>query len=236
MVSRGFRSGAAVTAAASAALIGFGAPASAQDGSADLLPSGFPCIHTNVYPFPLLDWGWGPNDGVAPRFAAAPGPSGAGYLDLYTPPNGVTNFFHPGINTPLSMLLGGNSLGFRHQGATAFQLRIRGADRPDDLSGFTTLVWEPVYNGNPPANAWVDSFDLARGQWWSTRDIGGQPAGAATANLRTLEEISSANPRAFVTEYGVNVGRTNVASQGLADDIVYGCARWDFEPAPSGSG
>ena len=73
-----------------------------------------------------------------------PGASGAGYLDLYTPANGVTNYFHPGISTPLSDLLGPNSLGFLHSGATAFQLRIRWADRTDgDLTGFTTLVWEP---------------------------------------------------------------------------------------------
>ncbi|HEY5853516.1 MAG TPA: hypothetical protein VIW24_05540 [Aldersonia sp.] len=225
-----------VTAAASAAFIAFGVPASAQPGSADILPPGFPCIHTNVYPLPLLEWGWGPIDGAAPRYAADTGPSGAGYLDMYTPPDGVTNYFHPGINTPLSTLLGANSLGFLHRGATAFQLRIRGADRPDDLSGFTTLVWEPAYNNNEGAENWFLSGDLARGNWWSTRDIGGQSAGATTANLRRLDQISNSNPRAFVTEYGVSVGRTSVASQGAADDITYGCARWDFEPAPSGSG
>lgn len=173
-------------------------------------------------------------DGAPPRYAASPGASGAGYLDLYTPANGVTNYFHPGISTPLSDLLGPNSLGFLHSGATAFQLRIRWADRTDgDLTGFTTLVWEPAKNGNVGASGWAGSYDLATGQWWSTRDIKGLAANGPTATLR---QISDNNPRANVTDYGVSVGRTNQALQAAADDIVYGCARWDFEPLPSGSG
>jgi len=238
MVHRGFRSSAAVVAATSAAFVAFSAPASAQPGSADpasLLPPGFPCIHTNVYPIFPAEWGWGPIDGAPPRYAAAPGPSGFGYLDLYTPPNGVTNYFHPGISTPLSDLLGPGSLGFQHRGLTNFQLRIRGADRiDDDRSGFTTLVWSPIYNNNEGANDWFRSSDLARGQWWSTRDIEGLPANFPTA---TLQQISQLNPDAQVTEYGVSVGTADAQPwQGAADDITYGCARWDFEPLPSGSG
>jgi hypothetical protein len=188
-----------------------------------------------VYPLPILDWGWRPLDGAPPRYVAEPGAVGAGYLDLDTPANAVTNYFQPGINTPLTDLARPNSLGFLHRGATAFQLRILGADRTDNApGGFATLVWEPVYN-NVTSTDWVRSSDLANGRWWSTRDIAGQPAGATDANFRTLRQIADANPGAFVTDYGVNVGRNTQAVQGDADDITYGCARWNFEPLPRGS-
>ncbi|PXW31655.1 UNVERIFIED_CONTAM: hypothetical protein DES50_10454 [Williamsia faeni] len=237
MVHKYLRSIAAVAAAtAVAASVAISAPATAAPDISDpitLLPPGFPCIHTNVYPVPVLDWGWRPIDGEAPRYIEAEGGKGRGYLDLYTTPGGRTNFFHIGISTPLSDLLGPESLGFLHSGQTAFQLRITRAESIGDLSGFTTLVWEPAYNNNAGLNGWVDSNDLARGRWWSTKPIAGLEN---RDTWLTLDQISALNPRAQVLDYGVSVGTAgSQAILGTADDIRYGCARWDFEPFRFGS-
>ena len=223
----------ASAACAAAALILFSVPAAAQPGDSgssapSFIPPGFPCIPASVTP--LLPWGWGPLDGGAPRYAKGTDTSGAGWLDLYAPPGGRTNYFHPGINTALRDLAGSaDSLSFRHQGQyTSFQLRLRGANRTDDPTGFTTLVWWPPANGRVGENGWATTA-LTDGQWWSTKPIEGL-AGEQDATA-TLSEIAEANPHAFVTEYGVS----NDSGNGAADDVVYGCARWDFEPVPSGS-
>ncbi|EME19089.1 hypothetical protein G419_15417 [Rhodococcus triatomae BKS 15-14] len=237
-----------MASAAAAVLLALAAPASAQsDGSAggsldggslaggsessgppSVLPPGFPCIHTNVYP--IASWGWLPLDAGAPRFAEGDQASGTGWLDMYAPPGGRTSYFHPGINTPLRDLAADPaSLSFAHQGQyTSFQLRIQGADRPDEPGGFTTLVWWPSANGGSGATDWTVS-NLTGGQWWSTNAIGGLDGGQG--DTATLAEISAANPRAFVTSYGV----LNDSGTGGADDVTYGCARWDFEPLPAGS-
>jgi hypothetical protein len=244
MVHKYIRSGAAVLAAAAlAATAALSAPASAapgdgsSGGSVDpitLLPPGFPCVHTNVYPLPVLEWGWQQVDGTSPTYVTGSGGRGNGYLNFDTPPGVQTNLFHLGISTPLSDLLGRNSLGFEHEGSVTFQLRIRGANRTDgDRYGYTSLVWEPPYNGNVGLDDWADSPDLASGQWWSTYGIDGLLEDAA--DFATLEEISDANPDAQVTSYGMLLGTAGEPLYGKADDVRYGCARWDFEPLPAGS-
>ncbi|WP_020105146.1 hypothetical protein [Nocardia sp. 348MFTsu5.1] len=242
MVHKYLRSGAAMAAAAAVAVsVAISAPASAapgDGGSVDpitLLPPGFPCIHTNVYPLPVLDWGWRNLEANAPTYQEGSAGTGNGFLNLHAEPGTQTNFFHAGIDTPLSDLLRPNSLGFEHRGLTTFQLRIRGADRIDnDWYGFTTLVWQPSSNGDEGLNQWWNSDDLASGNWRSTRDIEGLPDD--NVSTLTLEEISDANPDAQVTAYGVSVGTAQSSPQdGFADDVRYGCARWDFEPLPAGS-
>ncbi|MFF0814361.1 hypothetical protein ACFYVR_04265 [Rhodococcus sp. NPDC003318] len=244
MTGWGSRSAAAASAAA-AVLIALAAPAAAQsDGSVgggsesssgsessappSLLPPGFPCLHTDVYP--VASWGWLPLDAEAPRFVEGEEASGKGWLDTSVPDGGRVSFFHAGINTPLRDLAADPaSLAFTHQGRyTSFQLRLRGADRPDDPSGFTTLVWWPTANGDAGVDGW-STDSLTGGQWWSTTAIGGLAGGQGST--ATLAEISAANPRAFVTSYGV----LNDSGTGGADDVTYGCARWDFEPLPAGS-
>ncbi|MQY29134.1 hypothetical protein [Nocardia aurantia] len=233
MVLRGVRSSSAVLLAAAAAVIAFGVPAWAEESGADSaegLPPGFPCGHTTVSP--LSTSLWFPLDGRAPRYAEGTQASGTGYLDMYAPPGGRTNYFHPGINTRLSDLAAGpQNLGFMHQGQyVSFQLRLRLADRTDtDRSGFTTLVWWPPANGDVGAANWATSDDLVGGRWWSTQPIQGLAGGqSATA---TLPEIAQNNPHAIVTEYGV----FNDSGTGAADRVVYGCRTWDFEPLANGS-
>ncbi|ROZ88648.1 hypothetical protein [Gordonia sp. OPL2] len=209
-----------------------GAAAGASpNGSLDpVLPPGFPCIHTNVYP--VATWGWVPLSAHAPRFVTGPaGASGNGSLDLLNP-RGAVNYFHLGINTPLNQLASQRyALGFQHQGRyVSYQLRVRGADRTDRAaSGFSTLVWEPRFNGGIGNDRMVTSRDLARGRWWSTSPIAGLPT---RDQAIPLTEIARLNTRAFVTEYGVQNTSSEAA---FVDNLVYGCAKWDFQPMPAGS-
>ncbi|WP_245672840.1 hypothetical protein [Aldersonia kunmingensis] len=226
-----------IAGTAFAAVVAFAPVAAAQPDSGEpgsFLPPGFPCLQNTVYPVPILNWGWTPLDGSEPKFVAGPPEaSGAGSLDMALPPGAArVNYYQAGISTPLrDLAINPASLAFIHKGPyVAFHLRIRNAERPGDISGFTTLVWWPSANGGEGANSWVNSRNLANQQWWSTNEIAGLAGGqAATA---TLKQISDANPRAQVSAYGIQ----NDSGTGGADNVVYGCARWDFEPLPGGSG
>ncbi|MGC4961778.1 hypothetical protein ACPXCG_15015 [Gordonia sp. DT218] len=226
----------AASAAALAVIPGLTAVGTANagpNGSLDpILPPGFPCIHTNVNP-PVATWGWSRLDGSQPIFMSGPGgQSGKGSLHMYNS-RGAAAYFHSGFSTPLPQLARQrNSLGYMYKGtSTTFQIRVRDAKRTDKVvSGFTTLVWQPNYNGGAGANSFVTNNDLAAGKWWSTQPIAGQPAGQS--NLRTLSQIADANPRAWVTEYGVRNGSATEQNS-YADNIVYGCSKWDFEPDAS---
>ncbi|MYR08633.1 hypothetical protein GTV32_21015 [Gordonia sp. SID5947] len=235
MFSRGRRSLSArlavvaVSAAAFSLVSGVSNANAGPNGSLDpILPPGFPCIHTNVFP-PVATWGWTRLDGHEPKFVVGPGgQSGKGSLKLENS-RGPASYFHPGFSTPLPQLARQrNALGFMFKGTSAtFQIRVRDAKRTDRVvSGFTTLVWQPSKNGVTNADNFVTRRDLARGRWWSTQPIAGQAAGQN--NLRTLTQIADQNPRAWVTEYGVRNGSTTPTS--YVDNIVYGCSKWDFEP------
>lgn len=202
------------------------------NGSLDpILPPGFPCIHTNVYQ-PVATWGWTKLDGSEPQFVDGPaGASGRGSLYLENA-RGPASYFHPGFSTPLNQLANQrNALGYMFDSTQAtFQLRVRGANRTDRTpSGFTTLVWQPQYNGHSKLSSFVTANDLARGKWWSTQPIAGGPT---QAKLMTLPEIAQQNPRAWVSEYGVRNASKSPGAH--VDNIVYGCSKWDFEPG-SGS-
>ncbi|MFW0783879.1 hypothetical protein AAFP35_05110 [Gordonia sp. CPCC 206044] len=220
----------AVSATALSLIPGVSSAGAGPNGSLDqILPPGFPCIHTNVYP-PIATWGWTRLDGAEPAFAVGQGASGNGYLHLFRPGSSqYASLFHPGLSTPLDQLAKQrNALGFMYKGtATTFQIRIRGASRVDSvLSGFTTLVWQPQHNGNRGANGFVTANDLARGKWWSTQKINGQ---TDRTTLLNLTQIAENNPRAWVSEYGVRNGTLDNENS-YADNIVYGCSKWDFEP------
>ncbi|MET8654194.1 hypothetical protein [Nocardia aurea] len=239
MLRRSMTSTALVAGCISAAVVAFGSAAVAQDfGSGDFgssVPVGFPCVSPTVYRFPLLNWGWFSLDGSNPEFVTGPPQApGDGSLDMTASAGDRVNYYHRGDRTSLDdVAASATNLGFMHQGQyVAFHLRIRDAERADgDRSGFTTLVWWPSANNMEGATDWVSSTRLVEGQWWSTQAIAGLAGGQG--DTATLQEIADANPRAFVTEYGVQ----NDDGVGGADDIVFGCTRWNFEPGPgSGSG
>lgn len=101
-------------------------------------------------------------------------------------------------------------------------------------SGYTTLVWEPVYaygtqaNSNNPIvndtwqtwNALGATSSSDTGGWWSTRAI---PGVCAFNCFVSLAEIQAANPNAVIGSYGVNVGHGPAGTfAGNADALTLG--------------
>ncbi|MFD4291739.1 hypothetical protein ACFWPA_03515 [Rhodococcus sp. NPDC058505] len=192
------------------------------------------CGTTTVYPF--LQWGWHPDSSRAPQFAENPegvsGGTGAGSLDVGVDgPSDVVAFLHP-THTALVQAEGlGMDMFLDGNVGPSYQLRVIGAERTDSGGdghdvGFTSLVWEPRYNGgNPAAGQWKSYSNLEDGQWWSTRDIAGT-SGRTPVSLQTIKD---ANPEAQITNYGVQVGSGAAASTQFVDKIRFGCTTWDFE-------
>ncbi len=109
-------------------------------------------------------------------------------------------------------------------------------------TGWTTLVWEPVYAYGADAivndtwqtwNALGNTSASYTGGWWSTRDITGL---SATNSFVSLAEIQGANPDAVILSFGVNVGHGPSGTfNGNADALTLGLSGnttvYDFEHA-----
>ena len=97
----------------------------------------------------------------------------------------------------------------------------------DVAGGFTTLVYEPVYNGG--------SLDAVRGGeaiWWSTRSIPGVPL--AFDSFVSLADITAANPDAVVQAVIINQGGGNPGLVSLVPSLTLNGTTFRFtaDPAP----
>ncbi|HEX8351454.1 MAG TPA: thrombospondin type 3 repeat-containing protein, partial [Pyrinomonadaceae bacterium] len=111
---------------------------------------------------------------------------------------------------------------------------------PAVVGGFTTLVFEPVYNttqGAVVSGQWQTWDAFGGGVWWSTRPINGQCAGATAACDKTWAEIVANNPDATILEgFGINQGSGNPGLITSVDKLVIGFKTaacpfvYDFEP------
>lgn len=94
------------------------------------------------------------------------------------------------------------------------------------LGGFSTLVYEPVYNGG--------SLDAVRGGdavWWSTRVMPGVPS--AFDSFVPLSTILAANPDAVVERLMINQGTGNPGLVTLVSSLTLGDPTFVFrEGAP----
>jgi hypothetical protein len=99
--------------------------------------------------------------------------------------------------------------------------------------GFTTLVFEPVYNtdqGPVVSGEWQDWTASGSGVWWSTQPINGQCAGASAACDKTWGEIVANNPDAVITGgVGVNQGSGNPGLVSSVDAFTFDETTYDFE-------
>lgn len=99
--------------------------------------------------------------------------------------------------------------------------------------GFTTLVYEPYWNGAVVPGAW-QQWDVASGSFWSSRTVtcsnGTVTAGAGGPPLYTLQEIESTCPEAVVVGFGVNVGSDNPGYDVETDLVGFAGTTYDFEP------
>lgn len=108
---------------------------------------------------------------------------------------------------------------------------------PNVSGGFTTLVFEPVYNTDQAAIAdgmWQrwDAYNGGNGRWWSTKDI---PGLCAFTCYATWSEIVAANADAtLLGGLGFNQGSGNPALDANVDALTVGFSGsrtvYDFEP------
>jgi len=115
---------------------------------------------------------------------------------------------------------------------------------PNVAGGFSTLVFEPVYNLNQQAvanNTWQTWNAFGSGRWWSTVAINGQCLGASTACLRTWSQIVANNPDAVILGgFGFNQGSGNAGLTSNVDALAIErngvCYTYDMEPDKDGDG
>jgi hypothetical protein len=114
-------------------------------------------------------------------------------------------------------------------GDASYQLQIDVGD-----GTFTTLVYEPYWNGTPSPTSW-QQWDVANGRFWSshtTPDLGhgNLVAGAGGPPLYTLAQVEAMYPNATVLGIGVNVGTFNPSYDIGVDGVVFNDTTYDFEP------
>ncbi|HEX8422888.1 MAG TPA: thrombospondin type 3 repeat-containing protein, partial [Pyrinomonadaceae bacterium] len=115
---------------------------------------------------------------------------------------------------------------------------------PNVAGGFSTLVFEPVYNLNQQAivnGTWQNWDALGGGIWWSTRAINGQCAGATSTCDKTWAEIVANNPEAIILGgFGINQGSGNPGLDANVDTLTIAhngtCVSYDFEPDTDSDG
>ena len=179
-------------------------------------------------------------------FRTGPGipPSGVGSFETVTPTanDKVTLFNFDHIGTRLDEI---DKLGYATYRAANpadndaqlpainIQVDVNGADP----GGFTTLVFEPVYNtaqGTIQDNTWQtwDAYNGGQAIWWSSNPIPGAPN---RDTFVTWDTIVAMNPEAVIVGgYGINQGSGNSALTASSDVLTIGsngdCITYDFEP------
>lgn len=189
--------------------------------------------------------------GGAVNFVVGPAtpPLGVGSLEMTTTDtNGPSQakaqlFTYNYIGTPLNSVDAISYAAYRRSSSTNSPAQTISLNMEVDVNGeaaggFTTLVFEPVYNpaqGPMLLNTWQewDAFADGTAVWWSTKDI---PGVCAFNCFVSWSNIMAANPDAKILGgFGFNVGSgwTGVYS-GAADGLTFGVSgtsvTYDFEP------
>lgn len=178
------------------------------------------------------------------RTGPATPPSGGGSYELVTPTGAdkatLFNFDH--IGTPLADV---DKIGYstyrtagelQQVAALNIQVDVNGAAP----GGFTTLVFEPVYNtdqGVVTSGVWQtwDAYNGGQAIWWSSNAI---PSAPNRDTFVSWDTIVAANPDAVIVGgFGINQGSGNNALTTAADNLSLGydeddeavCVTYDFE-------
>lgn len=168
-------------------------------------------------------------------------PSGRGSLQLTTTTGNdkayVFNYDH--IGTSLSAI---NAIGYSTYRTNGDLQQVTALNIEVDINGaasggFTTLVFEPVYNttqGPVVSGQWQswDAYNGGNGVWWSTKDI---PGVCAFDCFVPWSAIVAANPAAVIVGgFGVNQGGGNPNLVAAVDKLIIGAngntITYDFEP------
>lgn len=102
----------------------------------------------------------------------------------------------------------------------------------DAAGGFTTLVYEPYWNGSVAPGVWQE-WDVDAGQFWSSNTFNeGMCAvvrGAGGPPFYTLAQLQASCPDAVVVSFGVNVGSYNPNHNVMTDGFNFNGTTYDFE-------
>jgi hypothetical protein len=168
-------------------------------------------------------------------------PSGVGSLQLDTP-TGVDKvylFNYEHVGTPLANIDAISYSTYRFDGSLqqVTALNIQVDYNGSAAGGFTTLVFEPVYNtaqGAVVSDQWQnwDAYNGGNAIWWSTSNI---PGVCAFTCYVTWGDIVTSNPDAGILGgFGVNQGSGNPALSAAVDALTLGIegntTTYDFEP------
>jgi hypothetical protein len=200
---------------------------------------------TTVVVTPTNTQGWSTADtknGGTASIVAAPAEEpfgGNGTLQLTTiDGNSKAQYMHT-ANTPLSQVTElsywtkQNSASFAG-GDASYQLPVclGGINGAGNCVGFTTLVYEPYWNGAVTPGAW-QYWDVDAGQFWSSRSYTngscGVTAGGGGAPFYTLSGLSAACPSAVAVGFGVNIGSGNPGYNVYADYVNFNGTTYNFE-------
>lgn len=179
-------------------------------------------------------------------FIVGPGnaPMGVGSLEFTTPlpTDKITIFNFDHVGTPLTAISGMGYSTYRDPASSASAVQVPSINIQVDYNGsapdgFTTLVFEPVYNPDQGAvtpGVWQqwDAYNGGNAIWWSSRPINGCLIGPC---YQTWNTILANNPNAVILGgYGVNQGSGNggliAATDALRISYNDVCLRYDFEP------
>ncbi|HEX8560574.1 MAG TPA: thrombospondin type 3 repeat-containing protein [Pyrinomonadaceae bacterium] len=210
----------------------------------------------NAPPAPTDEWVLYTRAGTpatAAAFVSGPAnpPLGAGSLQLTTNTGGekVFLFNYEHVGKRLADVNAIQYSTYRTAGSlqqlTALNLVID-FNGPAVADGFSTLVFEPVYNASQGAvvsGQWQTWDAFGGGVWWSTRPINGQCAGATAACDKTWSEIVANNPDATILGgFGFNQGSGNPGLTTSVDRLVLGFGAdacpfvYDLEPDADNDG
>ena len=183
-------------------------------------------------------------DGSA-RVGPAQPPSGIGSYELVTPTGAdkATLFNYDHVGTRLADV---NNISYHTYRTAGSDQQVAALNIQVDVNGaapggFTTLVFEPVYNtaqGAVVSGEWQDwdAFLGGAAIWWSSNPIPGAPNRDTFVSWDTIVEQ---NPNAVIVGgFGVNQGSGNPALTTAVDNLSLGygvgdaavCVTYDFEP------
>ena len=168
-------------------------------------------------------------------------PLGVGSLELITPTDEdkVTLFNYEHIGTPLS---GINQILYSTYRTAGSEQQVASLNLQVDVNGsapggFTTLVFEPVYNtsqGAVVSGQWQnwDAYSGGQAIWWSSNPIPGAPN---RDTFVTWDAILAANSDAVIVGgIGINQGSGNPGLTTSVDAFSFGtadaCVTYNFDP------
>ena len=178
-----------------------------------------------------------PSTAAAFRNGPATPPLGMGSLELTTVSSNdkVSAFNFDHVGTKLADVNDISYSTFRTAGSAQQVAALNvviDLNNPAVAGGFSTLVFEPVYNtsqGTVNNGTWQNWNAGNNAIWWSSRPINGVPN---KDTFVTLASIKQANPDATIKAVGINQGSGNPGLTTAVDAFTFDKVTYNFEQKP----